>query len=235
MTDIIDIQNLRFRWPGSQTDTLSIDSLQIKSGEKVFIRGASGSGKTTLLNILSGVSEASSGLVSVLGTELKQLKSSTRDRFRAQHIGYIFQAFNLIPYLSMEENVALACHFSKERKSKVLAQSISLDAEIRRLLAHLELEDEVLSRKPVTELSIGQQQRVAVARAIIGKPELIIADEPTSALDSDRRQKFIELLFREINNSGSTLVFVSHDESLESLFDRSILLSEINKNQGEIL
>ena len=229
MSNIINIQNLRFRWPGDSVDTLSIERLKIKAGEKVFIRGASGSGKTTLLNLLSGVTEANSGLVEVLGHNIKRLKSAARDHFRAQHIGYIFQAFNLIPYLTMEENVALTCHFSKERKNKALSQAPSLTAETHRLLEHLELSNEMLLNKPVTSLSIGQQQRVAAARALIGQPELIIADEPTSALDSDRRQRFLELLFREVDSCGSTLIFVSHDASLEKLFDRSILLSEINK------
>ncbi|OUR94989.1 methionine ABC transporter ATP-binding protein [Gammaproteobacteria bacterium 42_54_T18] len=229
MSDIITIQNLRFRWPGNSVDTLSIEMLNIKAGEKVFIRGASGAGKTTLLNLLSGVAEANSGLISVLGHEIKRLRPAARDHFRAQHIGYIFQAFNLIPYLTMVQNVALACHFSKERKQRVLKRATSLDAEIHRLLDHLELNDERLLHKPVTTLSIGQQQRVAAARALIGQPELIIADEPTSALDSDRRQRFLELLFQEVENCGSTLVFVSHDASLEKLFDRSVRLSELKQ------
>lgn len=229
MSDIITIQNLRFRWPDNLVDTLSIEALTIKAGEKVFIRGASGTGKTTLLNLLSGVAEANSGSVRVLGQEIKQLKPAARDHFRAQHIGYIFQAFNLIPYLTMAQNVALACHFSKARKQRALTQASSLDAEIHRLLDHLELNDKQLLHKPVTTLSIGQQQRVAAARALIGQPELIIADEPTSALDSDRRQRFLELLFQEVEHCGSTLVFVSHDASLEQLFDRSITLSELNQ------
>ncbi len=185
MSDIITIQNLRFRWPGNSVDTLSIEMLNIKAGEKVFIRGASGAGKTTLLNLLSGVAEANSGLISVLGHEIKRLRPAARDHFRAQHIGYIFQAFNLIPYLTMVQNVALACHFSKERKQRVLKRATSLDAEIHRLLDHLELNDERLLHKPVTTLSIGQQQRVAIARTVLHQPNILMCDEPFSALDSE--------------------------------------------------
>jgi len=231
MSEIITIQNLRFRWPSSTTDTLSINSLSIKAGEKVFIHGPSGTGKTTLLNLLSGVVEANSGLVSILGQEIKRLTPPARDHFRAQHIGYIFQAFNLIPYLTMTQNIALACHFSKAKRQRALTRSKSIELEILRLLNHLELDDKLLLNKPVSTLSIGQQQRVAAARALIGQPELIIADEPTSALDNERRQRFLELLFQEAESCGSTVVFVSHDTTLEKLFDRNVKLSELNQAQ----
>ena len=230
MSNIINIKDLRFCWPGNDIDTLAIDSLTIDSGEKVFIRGASGSGKTTLLNLLSGVSESNEGCVEVLGQDIKALRPAERDRFRAQHIGYIFQAFNLVPYLSMHENVALACHFSKAREARALSQSNGLEVEVERLLEHLELGKDLIG-KPVTNLSIGQQQRVAAARALIGRPEIIIADEPTSSLDKDLQQRFLELLFQEVEACGSTLVFVSHDASIESLFDRTIQLSAINRVQ----
>ena len=153
------------------------------------------------------------------------LKGSAKDKFRADHIGFIFQQFNLVPYLSVLENVTLPCHFSKSRQSK----SDNLDAQALHLLNDLGMAEDKLLNKSVTELSVGQQQRVAAARALIGNPEIIIADEPTSALDSDARETFIELLFQECQQSNSTLLFVSHDRSLAKLFDRQIDLTAINR------
>jgi putative ABC transport system ATP-binding protein len=136
--------------------------------------------------------------------------------------------FNLIPYLSVLENVTLTCRFSNKRKQQAIKSGNSLNSEAIRLLAQLDMADDTLIHRPVTELSVGQQQRVATARALIGAPEIVIADEPTSALDSDMRQAFIKLLFQECDAAGSTLLFVSHDRQLESLFERNIALDEIN-------
>ena len=153
------------------------------------------------------------------------MKGSQRDKFRADHIGYIFQQFNLLPYLNVVENVILPCQFSAQRKSQV---DTSLVEDATRLLEKLHLPAHLLD-KPVVELSIGQQQRVAAARALIGKPALIIADEPTSSLDYDNRTAFIELLLEQVNQAQSTLLFVSHDPTLESLFDRTLNLNQINQ------
>ncbi|MCU7798372.1 MAG: ATP-binding cassette domain-containing protein, partial [Candidatus Thiodiazotropha sp. (ex Myrtea spinifera)] len=157
-----------------------------------------------------------------------------RDHFRSDHIGFVFQLFNLIPYLSVLENVALPCRFSRLRKQKATGSGKHLYDEAMRLLGHLNMAHEHLIHRPVTELSVGQQQRVATARALIGAPEIIIADEPTSALDSDMRQAFLRLLFQECEETGTTLLFVSHDRQLESLFERHITLDDINHaRQGE--
>lgn len=147
-----------------------------------------------------------------------------RDRFRADHIGYIHQLFNLIPYLSVIENVTLPCKFSTLRKKRALEHASTLTDEARRLLAHLGLSNEGLLKRPVAELSVGQKQRVAAARALMGRPEILIADEPTSALDAANRESFIELLFNECAESKATLIFVSHDFSLAPMFDRSVQL-----------
>jgi putative ABC transport system ATP-binding protein len=173
------------------------------------------------------------GTVSVLGQKLNELSAARRDRFRAEHIGFIFQMFNLIPYLSVEDNVLLPCHFSRQRKQNIEQRGSSLRDEAMRLLQHLDLPVQLLQRS-VTELSVGQQQRVAAARALIGGPELVIADEPTSALDADRRSVFLQLLLKECAQQNTTLVFVSHDSSLEKQFDHSLHLAEINRAvQGE--
>ncbi len=226
--DAINIQNLSFRWREDGPAILTLPELRIARGERVFIKGSSGSGKSTLLSLIGGVLLPLQGSVSVLGQQLSDLSGAKRDRFRAEHIGFIFQMFNLIPYLSVQDNVLLPCHFSQQRKSNIEQRGSSHRDEAVRLLEHLDLPAEVLQR-PVTELSVGQQQRVAAARALIGSPELVIADEPTSALDADRRSSFLNLLIKECTEQNTTLVFVSHDSSLEAQFDRSLQLAEINQ------
>ncbi|OOZ42797.1 ABC transporter ATP-binding protein [Solemya elarraichensis gill symbiont] len=233
-TAAIKARNLRFGWRKNLPEVLHIPELEVARGERIFIRGSSGSGKSTLLALIAGVNRPSSGEVEVLGQVINRLSGSGRDHFRSDHIGFVFQMFNLIPYLSVLENVALPCHFSRSRKQKATASGNSLHDEATRLLAHLNMAHADLLHRPVTELSVGQQQRVATARALIGAPEIIIADEPTSALDSDMRQTFIRLLFQECDATGSTLLFVSHDKQLESLFERHVSIEEINMaRQGE--
>lgn len=227
-TDAIKIQNLCFHWRMEDAPTLDLPELHIKHGESVFIKGASGSGKSTLLSLIGGVLLPQSGTVSVLGQQLNKLSSAKRDLFRAEHIGFIFQMFNLIPYLPVIDNVLLPCRFSQRRKHNIEKRGVSVEEEAVRLLEHLDLSTDMLQR-PVTELSVGQQQRVAAARALIGSPELVIADEPTSALDSDRRSDFLQLLLKECLEQETTLVFVSHDSALEPQFDRSIHLVDINR------
>lgn len=224
----IQIRNLRFRWNKQSPVVLALDQLDIAKGEQVFIEGPSGSGKSTLLSLLAGISEPQQGELHILGEPLHRLGGAARDHFRAHHIGYIFQMFNLIPYLSMVENVLLPCRFSGVRRRRALRQSQTLETEALRLLSHLDMAHGALLQRRVTELSVGQQQRVAAARALMGAPELLIADEPTSSLDADRRAAFVHLLFEECAQAGSTLVFVSHDTSLEPLFDRTIRLTELN-------
>ncbi|MEH6525369.1 MAG: ABC transporter ATP-binding protein [Sneathiella sp.] len=232
---IVALKEMRFQWQGSTTETLNIESLSVAMGERVFVKGNSGSGKTTLLNIIAGVIVPTKGDVKVLGEQLNLLPSWKRDAFRSQHVGIIFQIFNLIPYLSLIDNVTLPCSFSAERKTKAIERSGSLENEARRLLEHLDLDLENLAGKPVSRLSVGQQQRVAVARALMGGPELVIADEPTSALDADTREAFLELLFQEVEDNEATLIFVSHDASLERYFDRGLHLNDINQATGELV
>lgn len=223
---VIAISGLEFRWQPQAAPTLSIDHFTVERGERIFIKGESGSGKSTLLSLLGGVLTPQRGTIALLGQTINSLPGAKRDRFRADHIGFIFQQFNLIPYLSVVENVLLPLHFSARRKQRVEEKG-ALANEAARLLAHLDLNGELLHR-PVTELSVGQQQRVAAARALIGSPELVIADEPTSSLDADRREAFIRLLINECDEAGNTLLFVSHDSSLEHHFNHTLPLASIN-------
>ena len=222
----IDIHNLLFQWPGKDSFHLSIPHFCVERGERIFLQGASGSGKSTLLGLLGGVLVAQQGRLNVLDTDLAQLSSGARDRFRVDYIGLLFQQFNLVPYLSLRENVLLPCRFSKRRKQRALESASSLEQSASLLLETLGL-DNSLMHKPVTTLSVGQQQRVAAARALIGHPELIIADEPTSALDADRQAGFLELLLQRCQDDNVTLIFVSHDPRLASAFSRSINLGSL--------
>jgi putative ABC transport system ATP-binding protein len=226
---VVEIAGLHFAWPGASRDVVDIAELHVERGERVFLRGPSGSGKSTLLSLLAGVVTAGSGRLEVLGRDLGALGGAQRDHFRADHIGFIFQMFNLIPYLSVVENVSLPCGFSARRRERALRTGGSVHAEALRLLEHLDMSEGDLLHRQVTDLSVGQQQRVAAARALIGAPELVIADEPTSALDTDRRTAFIDLLFRECEREQAALVFVSHDASLAGLFDRTIEFRDVNR------
>jgi len=226
---VVRLHDVQFRWRASDPLVLDIPAFDVRHGERVFIKGPSGSGKTTLLNLLAGVTLPSRGSVSVLGTDLSSLGGAGRDAFRAHHIGFIFQMFNLVPYLSLIDNVVLPCRFSRVRRDRALARSDGLEREARRILAHLDLDVDDLASRPVTRLSVGQQQRVAAARSIIGAPELVIADEPTSSLDAEVRRSFLDLLFREIEAAGSTLLFVSHDPGLEGAFGRTVALGDVNR------
>ncbi len=224
---MIDIENLRFAWPRAAHDCVAIDRLEIAAGSTLFLYGPSGGGKSTLLGLLAGVLLPREGRVALLGQDWPQLSGSRRDAFRADHLGYIFQQFNLLPYLSVLDNVLLPCRFSSLRRERATKRSGSMQADAGSLLARIGLA-EGLWRRPAAELSVGQQQRVAAARALIGAPEVVIADEPTSALDAPLRDGFMQVLLGECRSAGSTLVFVSHDERLASRFDAQVSLASIN-------
>jgi len=166
--------------------------------------------------------------VTVTGQDLGALPRGRLDRFRAERIGVIFQMFNLLPYASGIDNVLLPLRFAPERRRRVAAPQ----AEALRLLGGLGLPEHLMRRAPAAELSVGQQQRVAVARAIIGSPPIILADEPTSALDADARSGFMDLLFAQVADAGASLVMVSHDADLAGRFDRRLDLREIAETHG---
>jgi len=223
----IQINDLVFRYPSMSSACLDIPEFHTNAGDRVFLYGPSGSGKSTLLGLLGGVLSAEQGSIKILGNDFTKMPQTLRDKLRADHIGFIFQQFNLIPYLSIIDNVLLPCQFSRLRQIKALASGKTLQGEAERLLSQLDLHSSLWS-KPVTQLSVGQQQRVAAARALNGKPEIIIADEPTSALDADRQASFLELLLRECTEANAMLLFVSHDRRLAAAFNREIDLTSIN-------
>jgi putative ABC transport system ATP-binding protein len=225
LSNSIEIKNLKFSY-GKTDQILDISSLEIKENEKIFIFGPSGSGKSTLLNLLAGVIVPNSGDITVLEKDIASLSQNARDKMRGDHIGFIFQSFNLIPYLTIYENIILPLKTSKLKSSKIKGD---IDGEIKRLASHLKLEDYL--QKRVTQLSVGQQQRVAVARALIGRPEVVIADEPTSSLDDDVTDSFMNLLLEEHKERKFSLVFVSHDRRLAKYFDREVSLEDINKRR----
>nr|WP_279237518.1 ABC transporter ATP-binding protein [Dyella sedimenti] len=215
-------RDLRFAWNGLR-DVIALPRLEVRRDERVFIHGPSGSGKSTLLSLITGMITPRIGNITLLGKPLSHLPATRRDRLRADHIGYIFQQFNLLPYLDVVDNVLLSCAFSRRRHANAsLAGSCRDEAE--RLLDALGLDGAALQRQRATELSVGQQQRVAAARALIGHPELIVADEPTSALDTDARDAFLDLLLAECARHHSGLLFVSHDLGLAKHFDRMVRL-----------
>lgn len=226
LSNTISVKSLNFYRRDDPGWSLEIDSLDVAQGEKLFIYGPSGSGKTTLLDLLTGINTAIQGSISILGSDLTVMKTKQRDQFRADHIGLIFQQFNLLPYLNVIDNVILPCHFSNKRKQKALASGLLHEAAIE-ILGSLGFNDNLFYRQAV-KLSVGEQQRVAVARALMGQPDLIIADEPTSALDQDTRDEFIELLLGCVADANTTVIFVSHDKGLTKHFDRQLDISTLS-------
>jgi putative ABC transport system ATP-binding protein len=221
----IDLEAVQFSWP-SGAPVLQVAQFRVERGTRIFLHGASGSGKSTLLGVIGGILAPQAGRVQVMGATLTSLPAARRDRFRGEHIGFIFQMFNLIPYLTIMENVLLPLEFSRGRAQRL--ESANVVREATRLLEALGLAEAGIANRRVTELSVGQQQRVAAARALIGRPPIVIADEPTSSLDADVRAEFLRLLMSECSSHGTTLLFVSHDIALAGLFDRTVHIRDIN-------
>ena len=219
------MHEVTFNWPGHQT-LLSIPSLTVSAGERVFVFGPSGSGKSTLLALIAGIHQPRSGTVKLFGRDTGELSGSERDRLRGADMGFVFQQFNLIGHLSVIDNVLLPLSFSKPRRMRV-GSPAEAKAQADALLAHLGLGGHMTNRS-AAELSVGQQQRVAVARALLGNPKLIICDEPTSALDATARDSFLEVLSSECQRTSAALLFVSHDQSLAEHFDRQLDMHTLN-------
>lgn len=221
---ILDIQNLEFSYHKNKI-ILDIKTFQLKKAEKVFLYGPSGCGKSTFLGIIAGVLSAQKGLVNVFEHDFSQLSATKRDKIRGEKIGYIFQMFNLIPYLSVMENILLPCTLNADRRKKFKSEE-ELTEKAYELCQKFKIES--LLKNKVTEISIGQQQRVAAARALLGNPELIIADEPTSALDADLQEIFLENLLSQCESQQAALLFVSHDKRFASAFHREVSLPNMN-------
>lgn len=222
--EAIHMRNVVFGYD-PRTPVLQVGELGVNAGRRVFLYGPSGSGKTTLLGLITGILQPQQGSCMVLGKELTKMSMPARDQHRGSEMGYIFQSFNLIPYLTVRQNVALPCQAHERRRKNIVSPTV--DQEVERLVRRLGLEPYL--ERNVKKLSTGQQQRVAIARAVIGRPSLVIADEPTSSLDTDRQEDFLELLFEVCDEAQATLVFVSHNRSLMARFDESISLNEVNQ------
>jgi putative ABC transport system ATP-binding protein len=231
--DVVRMSGVHFQWPGARPFSLMIDSFALPARQKVLLLGPSGSGKSTFLSLLCGIVAPSVGQLEVLGTDLRKLSNAGRDHFRAEHIGIIFQMFNLLPYGSILDNVMLPLSFARQRAARA-TRGGTAELEAERLLKSLGLDAAELAHHSAANLSVGQQQRVAAARALIGGPELIVADEPTSALDRDRQLAFLDLLFAEADAAGASIIMVSHEEQLGARFDRVLRLDEIARSERSV-
>lgn len=218
---MIEIENLKFSWPRSSFN-LQIDALEISAGEKLAIIGPSGSGKTTLLNLIAGIETSTSGSLKVLDTELKLLGDSERRDFRCSNIGFVFQQFELLDYLNVKENIALPFLINKSLAAK--KEELGDEGAIKNLAESMGISDK-LDRHP-RKLSQGEKQRVAICRALITQPKLILADEPTGNLDPKNKHRTLDLLFEQAEKNGQTLIVVTHDMSIVDGFDRSIDFSQ---------
>lgn len=221
---ILTLSDVRYRWAGARSFGLHIPALSIAPAETVLLLGESGSGKSTMLSLICGTITAQRGAVSVCGSDIAALSAGQRDRFRAEQIGLIFQQFNLLPFASVQDNIALPLQFAPKRRKR----AGDITSEALRLCMALGLPTDVMKARAAT-LSVGQQQRVAAARALIGTPPLIIADEPTSSLDASAQASFLELLFAQSRAHDTALLMVSHDARLADQFDRVIHMTDIAK------
>jgi putative ABC transport system ATP-binding protein len=219
------LEDVYFAWSGRNSFALKVRRFALEAGERVLLVGPSGSGKSTFLSLLCGTLAPKDGRIEILGTDLVALSGPVRDAFRAEHFGIIFQMFNLLPYGTVVDNIVLPLAFAPARRDRATRGSTA-EAAARGLLERLGLGQD-LGWRPAATLSVGQQQRVAAARALIGAPEIIVADEPTSALDRDRQAAFLDVLFAQIKEAGATLIMVSHDPALAPRFDRVVRLEEI--------
>ena len=220
------------------SEVLRISELVVNSGEIVCIRGRNGSGKTALLRLLMGLSRhgCRTGEVSVLGQDIRRIGLSALARLRADSIGFVLQHFPLVPYLSAVDNILLPCHFSARRNSEAQKRAESVANDAFRLIRQLSLQDSSRLAKEAAQYSAGQQQRFAIARALIGKPSLVLADEPASAMDSHGRRAVYQLLQEECRATGATLICTSHDDpaidhgvnGLEG-FDRYLDMGDLNQ------
>lgn len=209
---MIDIRSLDFHYPRGEF-RLRVPALGVAGGERVAVLGASGSGKTTLLNLVAGILAPAAGSVTVAGQHLSRLSDSAQRTFRIMRIGLIFQAFELLEYLTVRDNVLLPYRISSS-----LRRDADTENRLERLARDTGITDR-LHRYP-EELSQGERQRAAICRALIAAPALILADEPTGNLDPENKQRVLQLLLEQVAGHGATLVMVTHDHALLDPFDR---------------
>lgn len=216
----IQISNLRFSYASAGGFRMFIPRLDIAAGECVAIVGPSGSGKTTLLNLMAGTFVPRSGEINVAGQRLDNMSEAARRRFRIDQVGQVFQAFELLEYLSVSENILMPRLIDPGGRKYSDAQQ-----RIQSLLASVGLQDKA-DKRPA-ELSHGERQRVAVCRAMFNRPQLLLADEPTGNLDQANKQNVVELLIRQAKEHNSMLLMVTHDHSMLEAFERVIDFSQL--------
>ena len=225
------LSGLEFSWTANQDAfRLQLEEFSLQRGERVLRLGPSGCGKSTLLGLICGTLSAQRGDVEILGHNFSELSASAIDRFRADRIGVIFQQFNLLPDLSAVDNVLLPLQFSAPRLKRCGGNRKSARSHALELLEALGIDRNVLALQNAATLSVGQQQRVAAARAFIGAPELIVADEPTSALDENKQVDFLNILFEQCKRTSAALLMVSHNSRISQHFDRVVHLNELDKS-----
>jgi putative ABC transport system ATP-binding protein len=215
----LELHSIEFAWSTSTKPLFVIPQLILQQGQTLFIGGPSGSGKTSLLSLMTGIQVPQKGTCRILGMPLNQLSASARDRFRGEHLGLIFQQFNLLPFLTVQDNVELPSKLFDSRLQKSVQLYGSVKAHVDFLCDALHLSPS-LRRRQANLLSVGEQQRVAAARALLGCPALIVADEPTSALDEDNKIDFLNLLLSTASAQNTSVVTVSHDMRIASKFDQ---------------
>ncbi|MAJ58980.1 MAG: ABC transporter ATP-binding protein [Deltaproteobacteria bacterium] len=221
MTQLLDIKQLKksFTQPeGGRLVVLDIPEFQINQGEQVALIGQSGGGKTTLLHLIAGLLSPDQGSIRIAGIETNGLSEQGRDRFRAETIGYVFQTFNLLPAFTAIENVRLGMAFGSGKHQNARAAD---------LLERVGLKDRFNYRP--SQLSVGQQQRVAIARSLAGRPKLLLADEPTANVDPSSANSVLELIRDTCREEDVSLLTVTHDMQIASSFDRIEKLDEINQ------
>lgn len=218
---VIELRDVRkgFLTPaGERVPVLDIDHFALAAGEQCALEGHSGAGKSTLLNVIAGIMRPDAGSVSVDGHDITRFDEASRDRIRADKIGLVFQQFNLLPGFTALENVLVAMSFASARADRRRAVE---------LLAAVGLADR-LDHKPA-QLSVGQQQRVAVARALANRPLAVLADEPTASIDTARQRQVIDLLRDSCRDQGSALLVVTHDPAVAAQFPRRLRLEDFNR------
>ena len=219
------INSLRYCWSDSDIKFLDIDALDLAPGKSMFLYGFSGSRKLKLIAAIAGVADVACDINRVAGKDMGALSGGQRDRFCAENLGIIFQVFNLIPWLCPVKNVPLPCRLSDARRTNT---DVDLVATADRLLAGLGMRDAARPHKRASARSVGQQQRVATAPAMIESPEAVLADEPAFALDEKAKEGFPRLFLRECAQAGIRLLCVSRDRRFADHYDRSADFRDLN-------
>lgn len=210
---ILAVKDLTYSYGGETM--LRFPDFEMEKGEHALILGSSGSGKTTFLHLIGGLLKAHSGSVSILDNDWTRLSNRLRDKYRGQHMGFIFQTAHFIPSLTVFENLAIGAHLAGKPLDKNWTEH---------LLERLNILDK--QHRSVRQLSVGEQQRVAIARALVNRPEILLADEPTSALDDDNCGRVIELLENCASETSSSLLIVTHDNRLKGRYNKEIILTK---------